>query len=164
MGGAAAGSDSGGDTGKVAYDKEAVDIEIKRAIRQVKGHCGSATDEEGQATGPWGSTKVNVTIGRNGHVKLITVPSPYDGKPVGKCIVQAFQRSSSLRTPPPPTRRSTSTSRSSSPRSSPSQGPSSTTAVVAPTTTDAPAACIARLPGVAPVESTAPPPVGTTCW
>ena len=88
-------SGGGGDSpssGSTPYDKEAVDVQLKRAARQVKANCGAATDDEGKATGPWGSTKATIVLGRNGHVKQVTVPSPYDGKPVGLCVVHAFQR------------------------------------------------------------------------
>jgi hypothetical protein len=97
-GGAAASSSGGGSgdtgaaTGKTPYDKEAVDVQLKRAARQVKGHCGSATDENGAATGPFGQTKASLVLGRNGHVKQVTVPAPYDGKPVGICVIHAFQK------------------------------------------------------------------------
>jgi hypothetical protein len=91
-----AGASSGGDTsapaGKAPYDKDHVDVQLKRAARQIKGNCGAATDENGTAAGPWGSTKATVVLGRNGHVKQVTVPSPYDGKPVGLCVVHAFQK------------------------------------------------------------------------
>jgi hypothetical protein len=89
------GSGGGGDAtqgGSTAYDKEAVDVQLKRAARQVKANCGAASDDEGKAAGPWGSTKVSVVLGRNGHVKQVTIPSPYDGKPVGLCVVHAFQK------------------------------------------------------------------------
>jgi len=89
------GGEGGGDPaagGGTPYDKDAVNIELKRAARQVKANCGSATDDQGKATGPWGATKASVVLGRNGHVKQVTVPSPYDGKPVGDCVVDAFQR------------------------------------------------------------------------
>ena len=78
--------------GNTPYDKEAVNIELKRAARQVKANCGSATDDSGNATGPWGKTKLNVVLGRNGHVKQVTLPAPYDGKPIGICTVHAFQK------------------------------------------------------------------------
>jgi hypothetical protein len=98
-GGGAGGGGSGGggdetasSSGKAPYDKEAVDVQLKRASRQVKANCGSATGDEGKASGPWGSTKVSVTLGRNGHVRGVTVPSPYDGKPVGVCVVHAFEK------------------------------------------------------------------------
>jgi hypothetical protein len=93
-GGASSGGAGGGDSagGKTDYDKDAVDVQLKRAARQVKGNCGAATDESGQATGPWGSTKVSVVLGRNGRIKQVTIPSPYDGKPVGLCVVNAFKK------------------------------------------------------------------------
>jgi hypothetical protein len=75
---------------KVPYDKEAVTVPMRIAVRQVKANCGAATDEEGKATGPWGKTTVTVTLGHNGHVRGAAVPSPYDGKPVGRCITRAF--------------------------------------------------------------------------
>jgi hypothetical protein len=78
--------------GKTPYDRDAVEVQLKRAARQVKANCGSATDDEGKATGPWGSTKANVVLGRNGRVKGVTVPSPYDGRPVGDCVVHAFEK------------------------------------------------------------------------
>lgn len=84
-----ASASSGGST---PYDKDAVEAQLKRAARQVKSGCGSASDDEGHATGPWGSTKASVVLGRNGHVKQVTVPSPYDGKPVGVCVINAFQK------------------------------------------------------------------------
>ena len=74
------------------YDKDSVEIELKRASRQVKANCGSATDDSGAAPGPWGKTSASVTLGRNGHVKQVTLPAPYDGKPVGLCVVHAFQK------------------------------------------------------------------------
>jgi hypothetical protein len=91
---------SGGDNGTGAapagadssYDKEAVEVQLKRAARQVKGACGGATDDTGQASGPFGQTKVSVTLGRNGRVKQATIPAPYDGKPVGICAVHAFEK------------------------------------------------------------------------
>lgn len=84
-----ASASSGGST---PYDKDAVEAQLKRAARQVKSGCGSASDDEGHATGPWGSTKASVVLGRNGHVKQVTVPSPYDGKPVGVCVINAFKK------------------------------------------------------------------------
>jgi hypothetical protein len=78
--------------GKTPYDKEAVDAQLKRGARQVKANCGAATDEEGKATGPWGKTKASITLGRNGHVKQVSVPAPYDGKPAGLCVLHSFEK------------------------------------------------------------------------
>ncbi len=63
---------------------------LTRAARQVKANCGATTDEEGKATGPWGKVTATVTLGHNGHSKGATVPAPFDGKPVGRCVSQAF--------------------------------------------------------------------------
>ena len=76
---------------KTAYDKDAVELVMKRAAGQVKNNCGAATDENGKANGPWGTTKASVRLGRNGHVRGVDVPAPYGDKPVGTCIVHAFQ-------------------------------------------------------------------------
>lgn len=78
-------------TGK-SYDKDAIEAERKRAAKQVKGACGSATDDDGKATGPWGKITATVTLGRNGHIKQVTLPPGYEGKPAGTCIINAFQK------------------------------------------------------------------------
>lgn len=72
------------------YDKEGTEPVLKRAAAQAKANCGAAKDESGKAIGPWGKTKVSVVLGRNGHSKSASVPPPFDGRPVGRCIVQAF--------------------------------------------------------------------------
>jgi hypothetical protein len=79
-------------TGKGGYDRDAVEAELKRAARQIQKNCGSATDDEGQATGPWGKTTASVVLGRNGHVQKASVPAPYSGKPVGDCAAHAFEK------------------------------------------------------------------------
>jgi hypothetical protein len=76
---------------KVPYDKDNVHMVLKRAAVQVKMNCGAATDSNGKAAGPWGDTKVSVTLGRNGHVHGVTIPAPFDGQPTGRCAVLAFE-------------------------------------------------------------------------
>jgi hypothetical protein len=92
-------SDSSGSTpesapaaGKTPYDKDSVEIELKRAARQIKANCGSATDDSGASPGPWGKTAASITLGRNGHVKDVGVPAPYDGAPDGVCAANAFKK------------------------------------------------------------------------
>jgi hypothetical protein len=72
------------------YDKEATEIVLNRAARQVLANCGFAKDEEGKEVGPWGKTSVSVTLGHNGHTRSVTIPEPFDQKPTGKCAVKAF--------------------------------------------------------------------------
>lgn len=79
------------------YDKEATEVVLKRAARQVKDNCGAAKDESGKANGPWGKATLQVQLGHNGHSKGVTVPSPYQGKASGNCVEKAF---SNLTFPP----------------------------------------------------------------
>jgi hypothetical protein len=79
------------------YDKEATEVVLKRAARQVKDNCGSAKDENGKATGPWGKATIQIELGHNGRSKNVMVPPPYDGKPTGRCVDKAF---SNLTFPP----------------------------------------------------------------
>jgi len=72
------------------YDKEGTEVALKRAARQVKDNCGQAKDENGKAIGPWGKVTVQVQLGANGHTKGTTVPTPWQGKPVGTCIERSF--------------------------------------------------------------------------
>jgi len=72
------------------YDREATESVLRRAARQAKENCGSAKDEDGKAKGPWGKTTVSVALGHNGHSRGVTIGPPYDGKPTGRCVLQAF--------------------------------------------------------------------------
>ena len=72
------------------YDKEATEVVLKRAARQVKENCGAAKGDDGKATGPWGKATLQIQLGRNGHSKGVTVPPPYQGKPAGNCVEKAF--------------------------------------------------------------------------
>ena len=72
------------------YDKEATEIVLKRAARQVKENCGAAKDDTGKAVGPWGKATIQIQLGRNGHSKGLTVPPPFQGKPAGNCVEKAF--------------------------------------------------------------------------
>jgi hypothetical protein len=95
-GGSSGGGSSGGAVHEASarrtdqYDKEATEMVLKRAARQVKDNCGAAKDDNGKAVGPWGKATIQVQLGRNGHSKGTTVPSPYQGKPTGNCIEKAF--------------------------------------------------------------------------
>jgi hypothetical protein len=73
-----------------SYDKDNTDPMLVRAARQVKANCGASKDEDGKAPGPWGKITIKVMLGHNGHVKNVSVPASHDGKPAGKCIVNAF--------------------------------------------------------------------------
>jgi hypothetical protein len=85
-------SGGGGGGGGGHYDKDAVEAQMRKTAKQIKANCGSASDEEGQKTGPWGSAHVAIVLGRNGRVKQVGVPAPYDGKPVGVCMSRALMK------------------------------------------------------------------------
>ena len=53
--------------------------------------AGAARDDDGKQTGPWGKTKISLTLGRNGRMKGVQLPSNYENKAAGRCIVNAFQ-------------------------------------------------------------------------
>jgi hypothetical protein len=93
---ASAASPAGGvgesQSGNESYDKEAVESQLRRAAKQVQANCGSASDDEGNKTGPWGSTTATILLGRNGHVQGVTVPAPYSGAPVGDCVANSFKK------------------------------------------------------------------------
>ena len=72
------------------YDKEATEVVLKRAARQVRDNCGAAKDENGKAVGPWGKATIMVQLGHNGHSKGTTIPAPFQGKPTGNCVEKAF--------------------------------------------------------------------------
>jgi hypothetical protein len=82
----------GGSSGGTPYDKENVEAQMRKTAKQIKANCGAATDEEGQKTGPWGTVHVSIVLGRNGRVKQVGVPAPYDGKPVGVCMSRALMK------------------------------------------------------------------------
>jgi hypothetical protein len=74
------------------HDREATEIVLKRAARQVKDNCGYAKDENGVAKGPWGETTVTVVLGHGGRSKAATLPAGFEGTPTGRCVVAAFSR------------------------------------------------------------------------
>src|SRR5258708_4453375 len=46
-------SSGGGGGGGKSYDKDEIDLKMKRSAQQIKANCGPPTHEEGKATGPW---------------------------------------------------------------------------------------------------------------
>ncbi len=93
-GGGGAGDSTASSAGSsgTPYDKDEIESKMRRSAKQIKANCGSATDDEGKATGPWGTLKATITLGRNGHVKDVSVPDPYNGKPVGTCVSRQLMK------------------------------------------------------------------------
>jgi hypothetical protein len=81
----------------MGWDRDLTAQELARAARSVKANCGSATDDDGNAKGPWGKTQVSVRLHHKGHTKDAKAEGEYAGTPVGHCIERAF---SDLHFPP----------------------------------------------------------------
>ena len=91
-GGDSAGSGGGSSGSSTSYDKDEVEGKMRRSAKQIKANCGAATDDEGKATGPWGTVHATIALGRNGHVKDVSVPDPYKDKPVGICVARQLMK------------------------------------------------------------------------
>jgi hypothetical protein len=72
------------------WDRDLTAAELARAARSVKANCGSATDTDGHATGPWGKTQVTVVLHHRGKTKNAKAQGEYAGTPAGRCIERAF--------------------------------------------------------------------------
>ena len=74
----------------MGWDRDLTAKELARAARSVKANCGSATDDDGKANGPWGQTQVSVRLHHKGHTKDAAAQGEYANTPVGHCIERAF--------------------------------------------------------------------------
>jgi hypothetical protein len=70
---------------KKPWDKKQAELELKRATRGAETCPGSVPEKA-----PPGTTTVNLTFGNDGHVKSSSIPPPYDGTPVGACVLRAL--------------------------------------------------------------------------
>jgi DNA-binding NtrC family response regulator len=89
-------------SGELSIKKTTAAIEqilIRRALHEDQGqpHArgraardqppGAALQDQGLQ-----DHRPSITLGRNGHIKQVSVPAPYDGKPVGLCIAHSFDK------------------------------------------------------------------------
>ncbi len=112
--GSSGSSDTGGGGGG-GYDKDAVEAQLKRATKQIKSNCGSATDDEGKATGPWGTVTANIVLGQKRARQGRDRARPLQRQARGHLRrARAAEDSVSRRTPGRATCRSAGTSRSPS--------------------------------------------------
>jgi hypothetical protein len=70
---------------KKKWDKNQVELEMKRAARSAESCPGSVTEKS-----PVGTVKVSVTFGNDGHAKKATI-SEHEDTEVGKCVLRAMQ-------------------------------------------------------------------------
>lgn len=71
---------------KAEFDKKQAKLELQRATRSAET-CVDAVAEKDQ---PRGTAKVSITFDNEGHVKTSTITAPFDGTPLGKCVMNAY--------------------------------------------------------------------------
>jgi hypothetical protein len=71
------------------FDERQSELELKRAARSAETCPGSLTADQQKAVQP-GTAKVTLLFGNNGRVKQATLAPPYEGTPVGNCVLRAM--------------------------------------------------------------------------
>ncbi len=75
---------------KREFDRKQVDLELKRATRSAES-CPGVVAEEEKKEHPRGETRVSITFQEDGTVRQVAIPSPFDGTPIGECVVRAYK-------------------------------------------------------------------------
>jgi hypothetical protein len=75
---------------KRAFDRNQTEMELKRATRSAES-CPGVVAEQEKKDHPRGETRVSVTFQEDGTVRQISIPSPFDGTPVGDCVMRAYK-------------------------------------------------------------------------
>jgi hypothetical protein len=76
---------------KKEFDHKQVDLELKRATRSAESCPGVVAEEEKKGEHPRGDTRVSITFHEDGTVGQVVIPSPFDGTPIGECVVRAYK-------------------------------------------------------------------------
>ena len=75
---------------KKKFDKKQTKMELQRATMSAESCPGVVYEQEGKEH-PRGDFKASITFQEDGTVKQVSIPSPFDGKPVGDCVIQAYK-------------------------------------------------------------------------
>jgi hypothetical protein len=73
------------------FDRKQVDLELKRATRSAESCPGVVAEEEKKGEHPRGDTRVSITFKEDGTVGQVVIPSPFDGTPIGECVIRAYK-------------------------------------------------------------------------
>jgi hypothetical protein len=73
------------------FDRKQVDLELKRATRSAESCPGVVAEEEKKGEHPRGDTRVSITFHEDGTVGQVVIPSPFDGTPLGECVIRAYK-------------------------------------------------------------------------
>jgi hypothetical protein len=71
---------------KQQFDKKQTKLELQRATRSAETCVGVMTDKDT----PRGTGKVTLVFDNEGHVKSGTIAAPFEGTPIGKCVMNAY--------------------------------------------------------------------------
>ncbi len=76
---------------KREFDQKQTKLELQRATISAESCPGVVAGTETKDH-PRGDTRVTVTFQQDGTVKEVTIPSPFDGTPIGDCVLQAYKK------------------------------------------------------------------------
>ena len=76
---------------KRKFDEKQAKMEMSRATRSAESCPGVVLEQETKENKQRGETRVSVTFQEDGTVRQVTVPSPFDGTPVGECVMRAYK-------------------------------------------------------------------------
>lgn len=72
------------------FDKNQSTMELQRATRSAESCPGVVAGQETKAK-PRGEVTITITFQEDGTVKSASIPSPFDGTPVGDCVLRAYK-------------------------------------------------------------------------
>jgi hypothetical protein len=75
---------------KKKFDEKQTKMELARATRSAES-CPGVVAEQEKKDHPRGDTRVSVTFQEDGTVRQVSIPSPFDGTPVGDCVIRAYK-------------------------------------------------------------------------
>lgn len=75
---------------KREFDQKQVKMELARATRSAES-CPGVVAEMETKEHPRGETRVTVTFIEDGTVRDVSIPSPFDGTPIGECVKRAYK-------------------------------------------------------------------------
>jgi hypothetical protein len=73
------------------FDQKQADMELKRATRSAASCPGVVAPQETKENKQRGSAHVTITFQEDGTVSSVNISSPFDGTPVGDCVLRAYK-------------------------------------------------------------------------
>jgi cell division protein FtsN len=76
---------------KREFDRKQTKMELQRATRSAETCPGVVAEQEKKGEHPRGETKVSISFQEDGTVRQVSIPSPFDGTPLGECVIRAYK-------------------------------------------------------------------------